>query len=111
MGNNQGAPEEDFDPSDLSQWTLQHIVAIDRAARAKALEFAVTKDTFVALLREPYSTTINGIPVDMDAPIPSADSETIDYLWRIFSFVDDSGGTERVVPMQVLAGVVSIVGG
>ena len=108
MGNNQGAPEEEeFDPSDLSQWTLQHIVAIDRSSRARGFGFAVDKDSFRLLLSEPYSTTINGIPVDVDAPLPDVDDETVDYLWRIFCFVDGADGKERVVPMQVLAGMVS----
>eukprot|EP00937_MAST-01D_sp_MAST-1D-sp2_P004543 g4543.t1 len=109
MGNNQASfdDEAEFDASDLSQWTLAHITAIDRAFRARSLEFAVDKGSFRHLLGEPYDTAINGIPVHVDAPLPGVDDATIDYFWRLFSFVDGADDVERVVPAQVLAGVVS----
>jgi hypothetical protein len=128
MGNNQSEPSEPFDPDDLSQWELCHLLAIDDAYRARGLEYSVDQTTFRDLLEAPYETTINGIKVPCAAPLPGVGDETFDHLWRMFSFLDaaaetgdgeegeEGGGgggggggamVEKVVPCQVLAAVVA----
>ena len=88
MGNNQSEPSEPFDPDDLSQWELRHLLAIDDAYRARGLEYSVDQTTFRDLFEAPYETTINGLKVPCAAPLPGVGDETFDYLWRMFSFLD-----------------------
>ena len=117
MGNNQSEALANFDASDMAQWELTHLLAIDAAYRARGLEYSVDARTFRDLLESPYNTTINGIAVSCTAPLPGVSDETFEHLWRLFSFLDaaaegeegaaEGGMVEKIVPCQVLAAVVA----